>query len=888
MTKSQSRGYFTLTTSIIIVLLLLKQCGPSFVQNNEPNTNRISETLKPSVSPSEQDNNPLTKIKNGIKLYTPIKNSKMETLEIKLPAILPSTVFTSISLIVEGISSDDVYAIINEESIDSTKIDWKPLQESLVKLVPLWKIEELNPFLEYDANKKITWIEVRKLKSKGYFVKYDAVKQEITVWVSGDSKSTRDISLTNTPDQKAVNSNNTAVSGFVNIFANKSHQSGELYSSQNSSQPPGQVFLDANLNIKDFVFQATGSVLEGSGYQRQDLLVSKDDDKNSIRYTVGDIATPQGGYLSAITVGGVGLRRDNSINPYKILTPISEFEVLLKTNAILAIELNGHQVFEKRLDSGKYDIRNFPFTGGVNHAVIVVMDPITRAVIDELKLTPFSYASEILRKGHSEFNYAAGKKRIDNGLASQAITNLNATEIAGRYYDNNGATAVLTHKYGLLDRVTIGGYAQIENNYNLTGESISMALPYGILTFESAYSNNQKHLTRGTATKLEYRFNISNFTTNLGLEKRFFEFSQASETFSSSSIDRAAYWGIGFPITNTLSSSYSGRESFDKGNNLTWQHSVSLSNAFSSRLQSAITGTLTKSDPQSNQVDTDVFLTLTYSFGSGNVFSQTDLLAKTAQVDATYSQSLTRDTDYGISGGLGINSSGQTSSVGAVYHGEKESINLSNSLSSANGLSGNITSASLSTAFAFADNVATITKPISGSFALFKGYDAFSGEKVMINPSNDFTSSLMETDFLGVAAVSTSPYINSEFTIGLPELKDGLYIEKEYFTFRSTYKSGTLIKIKNVLTSSISGTLLDKNGKPADKVSGEMRPINGKVIEEPVFFFTNSNGVFSIDGLKNFLYELKFFGEDAVMEIKVPGPEAGRKDLGEIHAPFGD
>jgi outer membrane usher protein FimD/PapC len=335
----------------ILIVLSLRSCeGPS---PQKKSLNIQKET--PSLIKE-----PVKKTKNKINssIYDRITKNATELLQPSPTPIesLSNQKKDQISLLlkVENFYPEDVFAYVNDKDPDKIdpdqiEIEFNPVKEKLAMILPLSKMKDLDGSVKnYENN---SWIPLKSLKDLGLDVVYDSNSLSVQIKIPATQKESKTVSLAR---ETEISLNNalepSPISGFTNFYYNKTHLSGQIFANS-STYNPSVTYVDSALNVYKWVLESTGSYVEGQGYQRDQLRVVRDDEKNGVRYSVGDVSSPYGGFLASTSVGGVNVSRQDEITPYRVVYPINDTQILVKTRVSIDVEINGFTMYSTDLDS---------------------------------------------------------------------------------------------------------------------------------------------------------------------------------------------------------------------------------------------------------------------------------------------------------------------------------------------------------------------------------------------------------------------------------------------------------------------------------------------------------------------------------------------------------
>jgi outer membrane usher protein len=874
----------------IAIVLLSRSCeGPAIPkkQNSIQQGSQIVKTTKPEssiISNSEPSETkfPMPQKSRDSKIISS-QNQKVELSANPIKLILSSKKeSTSLILRFENYSPENIYAMVDESNSENVDLEANPIRVKLQPIVSQKKLDDFNSSLTID-NQRVEWVSISSLKKLGYIVNYSEASQVVSISIPPNQKETTKLDILK---DKKLNRDGTEkdsfVSGFANFYYNKGYYDGSVFQNSTSSTSPSATYIDSALNIDKFVLESTGSYIQGQGYIRDQLRVVKDDEAHGVRYSVGDVNSSFGGYLTSTTVGGVNVSRQDEITPYKIVIPINETQILVKTRVTLDVVINGFTMYSQDMDAGTYDIRNFPFMNGMNDAQIVVKDYNTKKVIDTVNLATFAYNKRILRKGENYFDYTTGYNQGTLAVGG-------AVKVLDKFYDTKQVETTLSDSYGLFDRLSVTGYTQFEPDYSMLGLGFAYSSPLGVFTIDNGLSQNSLYGTKGLGTKMQLEYIRRWWNFRLGFEKRFSEFTMMNEYYGDQTLDHSFLGSVGVNLPHDWSVFTSGTLSEYKDAEKTYEIDLGLNKHIGSSIQASVVGTYGRIDLETPQ-QLGFRLNLTWTFDPrGVAYATTDSITKQDQVKASYSIPAGDNANVDVGGGVSRSIGENDYSIYSDYSNDKGRVAVNrDQLQTFNG-TGGVTTVTGETALAFAGGSFAWTRPITNAFVMFKPEGEIKDKELLVDPASDEKTGQAESDFLGTAVMQAVPYLRTKYTVGVPPEFDNesIFLNSDNFDVVSTYKSGTLVDVKADKTATIIGLLIGSNQLPLCEVSGEMRGTDPKDKSEPLMFFTNDKGQFYIQGVRGEEYEITFFNEEETkVKIEIPTGISGKYEMGKVYAPF--
>lgn len=712
------------------------------------------------------------------------------------------------------------------------------------------------------------WVNPGQLEAAGVQVKFDFQNLILHLTIPPEISRMETLDLIGRTETRA---NRTVLPGNFSTFLNL--RGGVDYV---ESSPRGATgFGDPRLRLEN-AFNLNGWVLEndlainpaiGKTWEKRDTRLVFDQPERRWRWTLGDLTYPVTGFQSFLPMAGLSLHRENSLQPYRITSPLGQSSFYLKENSQVEVLVNGHVVRTLRLNAGPHQINNFPLTGGANDVILRITDPVGRV---EYINTTFFYEPGALRQGETEFNYAVG-------LPSQP-------DPVNPLYDYiSEPFASAFHRWGLTDQLTVGVNGQISARDRQAGAGVLYNTSVGVFTVD-AVSSDSRDVGWGHAERLQYRYYapgeslLRDASLNLAIRR-------TSDRFVSvSPFTRAVPAGEGWD----WQARYSQRltDHFSGGLGYSEQHSRSLPTARSHSL------TLSH---RWRRVSTDITVQRNEGGATGSewagFFTLIIHLDQRATTVASYDTS--RRASQGevqfdpiggvdsLNGTLGAaDVAGRCNVYGNLrYYGPRAELTLSQ-----NSVPGGESRASLNwgTALVYADGQFGVSRPVQDAFAIFSSTGSLNEEGGLgVQPQLGRFGA--REDWLGPAVlprltsyyptrVAVEPLVsNAEFD---PQEGDVL--------LKPTYRSGTLVRIGRASTAHVTAALVWADGRPAALQSGGVTASGGTRTD----FITNREGRTYLHGLPAGTYRAALdHHPDASFVIKIPTDKNINVDLGAIRVP---
>lgn len=628
----------------------------------------------------------------------------------------------------------------------------------------------------------------------------------------------------------------------------------------------------------DAFFNVQGVVLEGEAqynsseeeqWYRGHTRLVYDDDRHLIRYQAGDVITQSIGTLPFRQVGGINIARNFTLDPYRTNLPSTAQEFTLTESSRVSTFVNGALVRTEYLQAGRYSLSGIPLNNGLNSIRIEALDDSGRLQVFEFQQTS---SLQLLHEGESRFDLTIGSEVIEQNRERRYLTEEDL--IFSGFY-----------QYGLGPKLTAGAYAQNQGDFRLYGSEVAMASPIGLFSVGAARGENDQR--GGGYYALLYQLNRigrqwhQNAQFNLSVEHRDASFQTGPQALRNLV---ATQWRAQLTLSplRNLSTTLGGslaelrddlpnRKSLDLGTNIRLSSRASLS-AYASR----------RWDEFSQRSD-QIYAFLSLSFPTSGHYVQGSYTSpqqskrltvsndRRQKIKSLRAQGSIEDNQQSREGELDLRFTHQSIELGVRglgrrYHDERGSQERY-TLSAASTL-----------AFAVDERGAAfeISRPLAGSFALFKA-DDYEG------PLDIRGLGMHREGIKGPLGHSLYPnlipYQYRELRLDSTDLGPGQSFAREYYLIYPRYRSGHLIHVEVTGSFALKGLLLDEQGLPLPLISGTLLRESD---EEERLFFTNRQGQFFIDGLKEAKYIVDVKGRKVALDLSQSSPHEGIFDIGEL------
>jgi outer membrane usher protein len=345
--------------------------------------------------------------------------------------------------------------------------------------------------------------------------------------------------------------------------------------------------FDSSLVSTTISSDAKGSITRGFSSLTIDNSTSLD------RWTIGDNFANFGELGGNLTVGGVSLSRQFSLNPYFVSTPQdSSIKGAIASPSTVEVYNNGILVRREQLNPGQFELRNVERDSGSNNTTVIIRDAFGR---EQIIKTPFYFSSAILKPGVSDYHINVGFKR---------------TSIEKSTYELPGLRA--SYRWGVNSSLTAGARLEATNDLISGGGEIAWKIPT-IGEFGAGAAISQEKDLGGWAGYLRYNYTERQYSFGGSLKL----FSDNYSHSSLSSIDDRNLFDASIQASVKLSDTVgiSGRYSRLKSRNLGTGDSIGIDAGITLSANSNLTLSATRSIQPGNQNNNSIFAGLSINLG---------------------------------------------------------------------------------------------------------------------------------------------------------------------------------------------------------------------------------------------------------------------------------
>lgn len=622
-----------------------------------------------------------------------------------------------------------------------------------------------------------------------------------------------------------------------------------VYQSNHSENNNIQGVVDHSLFLKGVVVDnsLTYQELRKENWYRENTVVTYDFQDRLTRFQLGDVNNNSIGFLQSKSLGGVSIFRDFSLNPYRVSYPTSRFEFSLNKRSLVRTYVNNLLIKSEYLNPGKHTIKDIPLNNGVNKILVEIEDE-----FGEKKILTFNEASsqDLLARGQSRFDLTTGKisRDLDNKKDYSTYKDL--------FYSS-------FFQYGHRKNLTLAGYFQGLGNYSLLGGQALLATRRGNLLFDIANSKNEDFT--GQASRLTYQLNLfgpywyDSHTFTARIEKRSKEFNE-TETKNTNFFDLLVTTNYSVPVYDALSASLGGNFSKSRVAHLSDKFGGDFS--ISSKLSND--ATLTFSFARSRD-ERQKWQTLSYAFINFNIPEQSTYVSGFYDYQSRLKRiTAIRDTGRKLSdvklavvaeednerkqASLDTTYNTQLVDVGVRFeHSDtKRGANYYRAIPRLLGGVGVV--------YEKNEWGMTVSRPMNGSFAIFKPHKEFKDQSFGIRSYGNDTES--KTGLFDEALLTgMTPYQYRQVQLDPTYLEPGFSLGQESFVLYPSYKSGHLFTVGEAGQVALKGVLLDGQNNIVPYKVGYLIEVENS--EKVIPFFSNKNGHILIEGVTPAKYRVQ-------------------------------
>lgn len=304
-------------------------------------------------------------------------------------------------------------------------------------------------------------------------VKYDGENQRLLIDVPSEWLPKQQINSAATDDFNLAQS---SLGFLLNYDFYVSQNSGNPQSGNASAWSEQRIFdrfgLISNTGVYRTNFSGNNGDTDNNGYIRFDTQWQRNDEKNLLRYTAGDLITGALPWSSAVRLGGVQIARNFAIRPDLITYPMPQFAGQAAVPSTVELYIDNFRTQSANINPGPFVIDNAPRINGAGQATIITTDALGRQISTSV---PFYVASSLLKPGMWDFSLSAGALRRNYAIRSAD-------------YADPVASGVV--RYGTTSWLTLEGRGDAAKGMNVVGGGAGFRLGlFGVLNGAYSMSN---------------------------------------------------------------------------------------------------------------------------------------------------------------------------------------------------------------------------------------------------------------------------------------------------------------------------------------------------------------------------------------------------------------
>lgn len=735
-----------------------------------------------------------------------------------------------------------------------------PVEILSERTAPYWA-EEITALIHSLADND-GYVTLETLKENGFDARYNPTLLILSLREPVRNRAVTEIYLRKPAEDvnAALLEPPAAISQYLNITTRADLQNGR----QDLS-----LVLEEVLKINDVIIRADGRYgLTGGTFLLNRAQLVRDDEAHRIRYFAGDIDYPVIGLLNNERITGIGVSGGTFLYPGVLVQRMSRYEFIAEKPVQVDIRINGILKKTFSLEPGRYDLRHFPLEYGHNTVDIILRDDLGRS---ETLHTTMVRDPQLLAEGEHAFSYNLG---FPGEFDSRART------IRTDY-----PTAVMFHKYGITDRLTLSPYLKANGLGVVSGLSSLWGVAGGLLKIDPAFSM-QPGTVAGLALNADFQSRTGIFHENrpAGWEwGMLMEYNNGTflappgQPAGESRFFLAPNLFIRFPdrwnmqLQAAMTASGNSLASLAASVGFLKQWPLLTAEVFFQWTEKMAEGSewdvfarfriyLDYRNPVTMQFHTKDTPSVTYRYG----LSPTTALTTEYSNDRNYAFE-SEWNERILKSRLEVQRrDGKMNYFGNLYfEGNRNHLFLSHNQDEGGGYHTVIQSAS---SLVYADGHFAIGAPIrSHGFALMVPDDSLKGAAVSFSPAGKIS-------MFGPAVIPVFPYTLNTIMVSRTENLPTYFLDKKLFKLRPVYESGTLITVGSGNNILVQGILIDQFGQPVALEAAELRARNGR--SEPQVVFTNRRGRFVFTDVSPGVYDLFFYNPElSALEVVIEKAE---------------
>lgn len=606
----------------------------------------------------------------------------------------------------------------------------------------------------------------------------------------------------------------------------------------------------------NFDFAARRTLEDGGTWERGRMVAFKDFPARTLRLEAGDIFDADlNSVILAPEFFGVSLNKSYAqLSPSRNVRPTGATEVFLERESRVDVLVNGALAGSVIANPGRLSLDDIPFAAESNDVQIVVEDEFGRT---EVQSFGFTSSRNMLAKDISEYNGGLGV------LRNNAVSGF-------EYSDRFVATG--SYRRGMSDGLTATLAAQLTDEGGAVSAGGITSFAGGVIDAQLATSSFDG--AAGVAAALDFSlddpFNVDQFAFfNARLDVASKEFRTAQDALLQAPIKiraRASYrQSVSEGLTGSVGIQYS--ETFEENSDV-GQVSFGLTKLFNQFSASLLTD---YSFGSASRDDFRAFISISRRLGQRST-ARTAYDTASERASAEYR----RQPTSGI-GSVGVNAKViseryvDTYQGAATYRSNRADLNgRIDYRENSTGRSDGTASVGVQSGIAFTNNRLAIGRDPGRGFFMISRHSSLSDAKVSSYKGSRYEVT-SRSDGLGPILVPVErSYQQDQVRLQVDDVPLGYDLGQSEYTAEPGARSGYSIMVGDDAYRSARGYLLYK-GEPVALASGILRLVGARE-DQTKSIFTNREGRFFINGLKEGIYEVALNGPySAIVRIEISG-----------------
>ncbi len=622
------------------------------------------------------------------------------------------------------------------------------------------------------------------------------------------------------------------------------------YNSENHNEDQVEGVVENSIFLKDVVVDNsfTFQELREKNWYRENSVLTYDFQDRQTRFQAGDISNNGIGFLQSKNLGGVTLFRDFSLNPYRVSFPTSRYDFSLSKRSLVRTFVNNLLIKSEYLNPGKHTLKDIPLNNGVNNIVIEIEDE-----FGEKRILTFNEASsqELLSRGQSRFDLSIGRVSMDQER-EKSYSVYNDLLFSGYW------------QYGHRRNLTLALYGQKLGDFNLYGGQSILATKRGNLILDVGGSKNDNF--SGMAQRLTYQLNLfgrywyNSHTLTARVENR-------SERFNETEVKNTNFYNYltnltySVPVYDALNMSFGFNHAKSKLSIYEDKFGGDISLSAKLTNDTTLTFSYSRSRDQYQVWNTQAYAFLNFNFPEKSTYASAfyDQQSNLKRVTAIHDNgkklhdlkmmAIAEDTTTEQNGTIDSMYNTQLADLGMRIDHQR----LKNSKTNATTFYPRVLGG-LSLVYQNNEWGGAISRPLNGSFAIFKPHPEFQNQEFGIH--SDGNGSESKSGLFGETLLAgLTPYQYRQVQLDSTFLDPGYSLGQESFVLIPKYKSGHLFIVGQAGQIALRARLESIKGSPLNLKVGYL--VNATNPEKVFPFFTNRNGMLFVEGVAPGIYKIK-------------------------------